>query len=95
MKDDAADHAQADQDGAEGNDEGKVGKDDEEHAQEGADSGGQAGAEAVVVDALASFFRRDTGSDDGVGRRRYDAVGHAVEEADAVEDSQIGDVEIQ
>ena len=78
MKDDAADHAQADQDGAEGNDEGKVGDDDKEHAQEGADSGCQAGTEAVVVDALASFFRRDTGGDDGVGRRRYDAVGHAV-----------------
>ena len=87
MKDDAADHAQADQDGAEGNDEGEVGNDDEEHAQERTDSSGQAGAEAVIVDALASLFRRNTGGNDGVGRRRYDAVSHAVEEAGYVENS--------
>ena len=66
---------------------GEDGNDDEEHAQERTDSSGQAGAEAVIVDALASLFRRNTGGNDGVGRRRYDAVSHAVEEADYVENS--------
>ena len=94
MEGDAANHAQADENGTEGDDEGEVRDDDEEHTQEGADSGSQAGAQAVVVDAFAPFFCRNARSDDRIGRRRDDTIGHAVEEADAIENSEIRDIKV-
>ena len=91
---DAANHAQADEDGAEGDDKGEVRDDDEEHAQERSDGSGQAGAQAVVVDAFTPLIGRNTGSDNRVRRCRDDAIGHAVEEADSKENSEIGNIKI-